>query len=85
MAVEEILYFLAPFVAVALIALGFAHKERFTGLFGAILLSLYGVVILINPLPVVGSLANDALGSVMWGYGSYLIIRTTYEQYSGKG
>ena len=82
--VEEVLYFLVPFVSLALIALGFAYKERFTGLFGAILLFLYGTVILINPIPVIGTLANLTLGSVLWGYSVYLILRTTYEQYSMK-
>ena len=78
----EIIYFLIPAVALSFIFLGFRFNEKFTGLFGALLLFLFGVIILIAPINGLTSLANDSFGSISWGYGSYLILRTTYEQYN---
>jgi len=81
--VEEVLYFLPPFIAFSLVAIGFAYRESIAGITGGVLLFLFGLNMVFNPLPVLSDFSNIVLATITWGYGAYLLIRGSWE--SGLG
>lgn len=83
--VEEVLYFLVPFFSLALIAIGFAYRESFAGIIGGLLLFLFGLMIVIDPLPVLSTTLNLVLGNICWAYGAYLWVVGAYELLQSRG
>ena len=79
--VEEIMFFLPPLLALALLALGFQIRDATTVILGGLLLFIYGIAILIVPLPVITSLTNDLVGAVCFGFGAYIWIKASMEQF----
>jgi len=82
MATEELLQFMPPFIALALLFFGFRFKEAILGIFGGVLLFIFGVSILMTPLLGVASLTNTLVGSVTFGVGAYIWLRGGYEMYA---
>ena len=73
------MYFLPPFIGFFLILFGFSCKEYVPGILGGLFLFLYGVELVINPLPVFSSLMNLIIASVNFGFGAYVWIRGSIE------
>lgn len=76
---NELLYFLPVALGVSLIVIGMKQQEAYTGMFGGIVLFLTGVSVLINPTTF-PSLLNDVLGTVLWGFGAYVVLRGAIEE-----
>lgn len=75
-----IIYFLIPFVGVSLLAIGFGYKEYIAGLLGGLVLALFGVGVLLNPITVFSSTLNVVLGVSTFGFGFYIFIRGGVEE-----
>lgn len=70
----DLLYFLPPALGLTLIVFAFKFNEDIAGIFGGLLLFLFGVNLFINPIASLTSLSNDMLASVCFGYGGYVFV-----------
>lgn len=70
----DLLYFLPPALGLTLIIFAFKYNEDIAGIFGGLLLFLFGVNVFINNIASLTSLANLTLASVCFGYGGYVFI-----------
>jgi len=80
---DLIVYFLPPMLGIILFVIGLMFEEYITGLFGGLLIFLFGVGILISNIPELSVLHNQVLGSVCIGVGAYIWIRGSLERISG--
>lgn len=78
---NELIYFLPVGLGITLFIIGIMKKEAYIGIFGGLLLFLAGVSILIVPTSF-PSLLNDALGTILWGFGAYVVLRGAIEESS---
>ncbi len=76
---SAILFFLPPILATAFFIIGREYKDFAFGFIGGLVFFLYGVGLLITPLPTVSNLTNLVLSTAMWGIGAYIIIRGSIE------
>jgi len=76
---NEIVYFLVPFVSIALMTIGFAWKDYTAMIIGGLLMFLYGLEILTVPLSFFDDLTNLLYGGCMFGFGAYVWIRSSID------
>jgi len=81
--VLELLYYLPLFVGLAFFVLGREYQDAFFGLASGVVFLVYGVGIMISPLPVLDSLTDLAVAMVCWGAGLYILIRGGVELAKG--
>ena len=77
----EVIHFLVPLMSLAFLAIGFQWKEYIGFLVGGIMLFLYGVNILINPIEGLTGSLNTIYASLCWAYGAYVFIRSSIETF----
>lgn len=77
----ELLYFLPVALGIGLILIGMDRKEPYTGMFGGLVLFGTGLSVMINPTTF-PSLLNDFLGTILWGFGLYILLRGSIEEAS---
>ena len=76
----EIIYFLPLILGIALFLIGREYKDFMIGFLSGIMFFVYGVALLINPLPTIDALTNTLVATILWGLGAYIMIRSGYEQ-----
>lgn len=77
----DILYFLPPALGITLLVLAFKYNEDIAGIFGGLMLFLFGVEVLINPIASLTTLMNVVLGSLCFGYGAYVFIYGSIQKF----
>lgn len=80
---SDILYFLPLVLGIVLYILGREYEDYLLGTLGGIVFFIFGVALLINPLPTISSLTNDLVGHACWAVGLYVFLRGTWEAISG--
>lgn len=58
---------------------GREYSDYLFGMLSGIIFFVYGVALLITPMPVVDSLTNLVVACVMWAAGTYIMLRASYE------
>jgi hypothetical protein len=76
----DVLYFLPPLMGFLLLLIGFAYENYVSGVFGGVLLFLFGIAVLLSPLTSWSELMNTVVGSVCFGYGAYVMITASMER-----
>ena len=80
----ELVYAIPPAIGLILIWFGLQFKDYMMGVFGGLTIFLYGITILLNPIPSLQGLTNLFLGSVCFGLGGYIFIRGSLEEFSER-
>lgn len=78
--VNEVVSFFTPLFGLLLICIGMSYREETLGFFGGLVMFVYGVIIIINPLSFLSSFENLLLGGVCFGIGAYVVLRTAWEK-----
>lgn len=76
----DIIYFLPPFIAFILVAIGFNYQEYIAGIMGGIILFLFGVSTIISPITSLTTFLNTIIGVICFGYGGYIMIRGSVDK-----
>lgn len=76
----DIIYFLAPFIGFACLAIGYGYSQWIPGVLGGIILFLFGVSILITPIDTFTNLQNLLVAVPCFGFGGYVMIVGSVEK-----
>lgn len=79
----EILYYIPLLLGIVFFIMGREYQDYLFGLMSGFLFFLYGVAILITPLPTIDSFTNLLIGNASWGAGLYIILRGSIERFKG--
>lgn len=79
----EILYYLPFFLGVVFFIIAREYKDFTIGLLSGITFFVYGVAIIIDPLPELSALSSTMIGVVSWSVGAYIMLRASIEKLKG--
>jgi len=82
---NEVIYFLPIFIGGLITVLAFQYKNNILGVFGGLFFFLYGVALVIVPLPLVSDLINIVAASISWGFGAWLMYSAAVQEIDERG
>ncbi len=77
--ISNLVHFLLPMLGISFFLIAKQFQDQSFGFLSGIIFLLFGVAVLIDPIPGLSSLMNDVTGHVGWGIGAYILVRGSLE------